>query len=175
MSIKYLTKNWILITYDLPRTKVKERLWVVRELRKLGAIRHTYSVYLLPYSQEAEETAKSLKYLGEVYIWKSEFDDKASYEATKSFFDGIIEVRDEIKERIDDLNSKLLEKKGKLSLLKQRLKTIEYLLIQLDTACQRANENREKYNYSTLQKEYDELCAVINEIKLGTREWEETS
>lgn len=60
MSELVIQKDWILITYDIPKSQDSIRKKTIRTLRKMGALRHTDSVYYLPFNAQAYELAANL-------------------------------------------------------------------------------------------------------------------
>lgn len=71
---KEICDKWLLITYDLPKTKEgnQARNRFLSRARALGATKHTESVYLMPWTGEAEAMALSLAAAGQAVVWSSQ-------------------------------------------------------------------------------------------------------
>ena len=72
-EVKEFCNEWILVTYDLPNTLEgnRARLEFFRKARRIGAVPHTESVYLLPWTPEAELAAVDLSDKGTLFLWVS--------------------------------------------------------------------------------------------------------
>lgn len=73
MQVKEICDRWILITYDLPHTEEgdKARVKFLKEASLIGAMMHTESVYLMPWTPESELMALELAEIGNAYLWLS--------------------------------------------------------------------------------------------------------
>jgi len=101
-----LHRDWILITYDIPRVHDGVRKKVIRDLRKMGAMRHTDSVYYLPYSSKACEVAATLP--GQAYVWRAgPTSDTQAKRLTQDYFNRIKEGLQKLHERLDILEEEL--------------------------------------------------------------------
>jgi hypothetical protein len=99
-----LVDKWLLVTYDIPHTEAgdKARREFLLAAHAIGASHHTDSVYLMPWTGEAEGLALRLADSGKVCIWTSSTTDPArTAEITKSYDDGLRSMLDEVEERID--------------------------------------------------------------------------
>jgi hypothetical protein len=98
--------DWILITYDIPRKHDAVRKKVIRGLRKMGGMRHTDSVYYLPYNAKAYEIAATLP--GEAYVWRSSLtSDTQAKQLTQDYYNKITEGLEKLHERLDILEEEL--------------------------------------------------------------------
>lgn len=102
MSELVIQKDWILITYDIPKSQDSIRKKTIRTLRKMGALRHTDSVYYLPFNAQAYELAANLP--GETYVWRSTpTSDSQANQLTKDFYNKIMAGVMLLDKRLDDL------------------------------------------------------------------------
>jgi len=76
METKIIQEDWVLITYDIPAKDKKLRNEFIRDAKQLGAIPHTDSVYLMPYSEKAMQLAAELAEKGHAVVWRSKQEDK---------------------------------------------------------------------------------------------------
>lgn len=103
-----LHRDWVLITYDIPRAHDGVRKKVIRELQKMGALRHTDSVYYLPYNSKACDLAATLP--GQAYVWRAgATSDSQAKRLTQDYYDRIEEGLQKIRERLDTLEEELPE------------------------------------------------------------------
>jgi hypothetical protein len=85
-EVKEVEENWILITYDIPRTEETIRKSVLRRLHRLGALQFTESVYYLPYSREGIVAAREVcKGAGSVFAWYSKIEGEQARELTAKY------------------------------------------------------------------------------------------
>ena len=106
INIKEVCDKWLMITYDLPHTEEGDRARrdFLAAAHSIGATKHTESVYLLPWTPEAEVLALELSRVknGEVFIWTSQPTDQSKIkEITQTYDEGLEPIMDEISERID--------------------------------------------------------------------------
>jgi len=86
VEVKQLIKNYILLVYDIPANQAATRYQFLKAAKEIGAISHTQSCYLLPYSVKAMEMAKQIAVVGDVVVWRStQEDDKKALEITESY------------------------------------------------------------------------------------------
>jgi hypothetical protein len=98
----HIQHDWILVTYDIPRSRDNVRKKVIRALRALGAMRHTDSVYYMPYNPKAYEIAASLP--GEAYVWRSSLtSDTQARQVTQDYYNRILEGINKMHGRLDEL------------------------------------------------------------------------
>lgn len=117
IEVKAICHQWILLTYDLPATKEgdKARSAFLKRARAIGAIEHTASVYLLPWTPESENLALDVAEAGHAYLWTSEVkDEKRARELTSTYDTKLEPVFDQIGERIDRIEGHQ-EKRPKLA------------------------------------------------------------
>lgn len=80
LAIKEFCNEWILLTFDLPATEEgdKARAKFLKEAKRIGAMPHTESVYLLPWTQEGELIALEVAIVGNAFLWISKPKDAAA-------------------------------------------------------------------------------------------------
>ena len=134
IELKEVVAEWLLLTYDMPHSEEgdKARRDFLFSARAIGAAQQTESVYLIPWTPEAEVLALDLSRRiqemkkGKVIIWTSTPTDKAkSAEITQVYDAGLVPALDEISERLDRIEEhrvanrnlraeKMLEKTGRM-------------------------------------------------------------
>ncbi len=100
---KELVDNWILLTYDLPAGEEggKARYQFLKKVPRIGGIMHTRSVYLIPWSEEAEIAAYEVAKAGQAFLWISNIKDEIKKKELTEFYDK------EIYERLNDIASRI--------------------------------------------------------------------
>ena len=71
VEVKEIIQDYVLICYDIPQKEKALRHRFLKLAHSLGAVMHTASVYLMPYSDEAFKMAEELAAVGEAVVWKS--------------------------------------------------------------------------------------------------------
>lgn len=98
---KEIMQDYVLISYDIPCTNNKLRMWFVRKLHQLGAIKRTDSDYLIPYSDKVYELVSKVAEEANVDVWRSHMDDKATaLEITESYGQAVLKRLEYIELRI---------------------------------------------------------------------------
>jgi len=93
METKFIQEDWVLICYDIPAKDRKLRHEFIRDAKQLGAIGHTDSVYLMPYSEKAMELASELAIKGHAVVWRSKQEDKQKAIEITTSYDAALKVR----------------------------------------------------------------------------------
>ena len=107
IDVRELVDSWILLTYDVPHTKEgdKARSDFLRKARDIGAVQHTESVYLLPWTPRSESLALDVAKVGNAFLWTSNVKDKVrATELTVKYDADIKESLKKIKDRIRRIN-----------------------------------------------------------------------
>lgn len=100
-EVKEIQSDWVLITYDIPVTAEPVRHKFLKQAAALGAVQHTESVYILPYSDTSFALANELAQVADVIIWKSHQEDKEKAAAITESYEDHLKVRcDEIEQRL---------------------------------------------------------------------------
>ncbi len=130
IQTREICDKWLLLTYDLPHNEkgdAARRRFLVKA-HEVGAVQHTASVYLMPWTPAAETLALELARveLGKVCVWSSQTTDKTkAEEITKNYDKGLAPVLYEIGDRLDKIAGhleanrlkramKMMEKTGKM-------------------------------------------------------------
>ncbi len=108
IETKEICDKWLLITYDLPHTEEGDRARRVflDNARLIGATKHTESVYLMPWTGEAEVLALNLSGTkgGRVCLWTSQpTDTNLAVDITKAYDASLRPQIDAIGVRIDKI------------------------------------------------------------------------
>ena len=93
METKLIQEDWVLLTYDIPAKDKKLRSEFIRDAKKLGAIPHTDSVYLMPFSEKAMQLASELAVTGHAVVWRSKQEDKQKAIEITIKYDTALEMR----------------------------------------------------------------------------------
>ena len=104
VEVKKFHSDWILLTYDLPNTKagVKARYAFLNSARYLGAMMHTESVYLLPWTDAANAAAMALAEAGDIVVWHaSPGDNQHAVVLTRNYDKGMKKVIGTLSDRAD--------------------------------------------------------------------------
>ena len=83
----------MLITYDIPALSRKLRDKFIKKAKQLGAMAHTQSTYLIPYSENAMELANELESEGHAVVWKSHQPDKEKALAITNTYEEHVKLR----------------------------------------------------------------------------------
>ena len=107
LPVRDVCDNWLLLTYDLPNTEEgnKLRSEFLRTAKRMGAVQHTESVYLLPWTQQAELLAMEIAKIGNAFIWTSHPQDpKQAAEITEDYDNKIVEgIISDITDRLEKM------------------------------------------------------------------------
>jgi hypothetical protein len=71
VEVKEFQEDWLLISYDLPHSEAgdKARSEFLHQAGRIGAVQHTESVYMLPWTAYANLEVIKLAEVGKVYCW----------------------------------------------------------------------------------------------------------
>ena len=101
IEVKQLIKDYILLVYDIPASASKARYEFLKKAKEIGAVPHTQSCYLLPYSEKAMEMANEIAVVGNAVVWKStQQDEKKALEITTDYESHIKLRCDRIEQRL---------------------------------------------------------------------------
>lgn len=104
--VKEFQNDWILFTYDLPNTKegIKARYEFLYKAKWLGAIQHTESVYLMPWTHQSNTAALNLASVGKVYLWYTKVGDEQQAIGLTRDYDTGLEARiEDLTKRVDKI------------------------------------------------------------------------
>ena len=102
VEIKEFQDNWLMITYDLPHSEAgdKARSEFLQQAGHIGAVQHTESVYLLPWTAHANLEVIKLSEVGRVYCWYGAATTTEQMEELSRIYDaGLAKQVDRIEER----------------------------------------------------------------------------
>ena len=106
IDVKEIINDWILLTYDIPGTPegTKARYKFLREARRIGAIPQTESVYLMPWSIDADFAALEVAAAGHAYVWYSQAkDDETAKKATIKYDEVVDKLFTNVEKRMDKI------------------------------------------------------------------------
>lgn len=106
---KDLVEDWILLTYDIPAGQEgnKARYEFIKNTNRIGAVMHTRSVYLMPWSEAAELEAFKVTRAGQAYLWQTHAKGEQGKELTEFYDKEINDRLDDIRNRIKRINKHL--------------------------------------------------------------------
>lgn len=110
IEAREICDKWLLITYDIPHNEAgdKARAQFLQNAKAAGASMYTESVYLMPWTKEAEMLALQLARAGEVCVWTAQTTDVAkAAEITRNYDSSLSPRLDEISGRIDKISAHL--------------------------------------------------------------------
>jgi hypothetical protein len=139
IQVRDVVDKWLLLTYDLPNNDAgnKARQLFLIAASAIGATRHTDSVYLMPWSPEAEKLALDLAKTegGEVIAWSQATPLNHAEEITANYDAALKPVLKEISVRLDKMDSYSFSKHQKRVL--QMIPKTEKLIQNADAAIER--------------------------------------
>lgn len=153
IETREICDRWLLLTYDIPHTEEgdKARRRFLLDAQMIGAARHTDSVYLMPWTQDAEALALRVASAGKACVWTSQTTDTSkAQEITRSYDKGLEPMLDEIGERIDRIEEHLFRNRIKTA-VKMMGKT-DKMLDAIDRAIMRRG-SAELYVLMTLLRQ----------------------
>lgn len=110
LNVRSLVDKWILLTYDIPvsREGNEARYKFLARARRLGAVMHTSSVYLMPWTPQAELAALDVASIGDAFLWISETKPDQMEKLTNDYDEKAKEVFKEVEGRLDKIEGHLL-------------------------------------------------------------------
>ncbi len=106
LEVRDIVNEWLLITYDIPKSPEgdKARIKFLNRAKVIGATQHTASVYLMPWTPEAELLAFEVATVGHACVWTSKPSDvKQAVELTEVYDDDLEKLLDGIAVRLDKI------------------------------------------------------------------------
>jgi hypothetical protein len=111
IEVRDVVDKWLLLTYDLPHTEAgdKARSQFLLAAQAIGATRHTDSVYLMPWSPEAEALALNLAKTegGEVIAWSQATPLNHQESVTEGYDNTLRPILKELSGRIDRMGESI--------------------------------------------------------------------
>ena len=148
IELREVVDNWLLLTYDMLHSEEgdKARSEFLTDAREIGAAQQTESVYLIPWSPEAELLALNLSRQvqdmkrGRVIIWTAKPTDKDLLKGITETYDaGLGPALDDVSERLDRIeehltNNRNLRAEGMLKKTKFMLDNLEASILRRGSA-----------------------------------------
>ena len=106
LEVREIVESWLLITYDIPKSEEGDRARrkFLDRARVIGATQHTASVYLMPWTQEAELLAFEVATAGHACVWTSKpTDDQQATELTETYDSDLEKLLDAVSVRLDKI------------------------------------------------------------------------
>ena len=151
--------KWFLITYDIPKTEEgdKARREFLAQAKLKGAVSHTDSVYLMPWTPDAEAIALGLAKVGDVCVWTSQTTDNLqAIEVTKNYDKSLGESIDEIVERLDKIESYIvLDQNGRAY---RMIPKTDLMVEEMDKAIMRRGSAALLTNFLLIKARYQSLA-----------------
>ena len=158
INLREIVDKFLLITYDIPHTPKGDRARreFLSSAKMIGASSFTDSVYLMPWTPEAERLALELTQAGKVCVWTAQTTDQArAEEITQSYDDNLAPRLDEIEGRIDRIDEHLNKKHFKLA--KRMYDKTENMLIGCRDAVIRRGSAQLYINVTLLERRFNAL------------------
>lgn len=160
IKVRDICHDWILVTFDIPKNeqgdKIRQKFYNVA--RRLGAVMHTESCYLLPWCPETGDVLIDIASIGNCFVWLSTIsDEEKAKEVTDQYDAGISEYIKEVKERINKMDEHLAN--NEVHLYNKMLKKTVRLITQLQDVARRRGSQK-------LIEIVDELASHINQSKV---------
>jgi len=107
-----LVSDWILLTYDLPADRAKERAEFLKRAKWLGAVQHTESVYIMPNTTATLRLVEELSQISHAFVWFSKpSDEERARELTDRYDDKVKLWLLGLEERIKKVRQRMEEGK----------------------------------------------------------------
>jgi hypothetical protein len=163
IETREIVDKWLLLTYDLPVSKEgnRARNEFYKQARHLGAVQNTESVYLLPWTTDAEIMAMELADVksARVIVWTAQTSEEQSKEITRRYDAGLRPTLKLIEERIDRLEYMMIKgwyKKAE----KYTIKT-ERILLDLEAAVVRRGSAQMLILVTILRQRFNQAFARV--------------
>lgn len=166
VELKEVADSFILITYDLPRTEEgdKARLEFLKEARKIGAVQHTESVYIMPWTQDANVAAVLAAKVekSKVFVWFTKVDPAVGEQLLVHYDMTVRRWFDEVDERLTRMAGYL--DSGKPGLADRMLARTLDAVKELEAIAQR---RRAPWMAQAVKELRVELTSVVNDLVAG--------
>jgi hypothetical protein len=108
IETREIVDKWLLLTFDIPISKEgnKARTEFYKEAYRLGAVQNTESVYLTPWTPQAELMALKLAEVSNsrVIVWTAQTSAEQAQEITHRYDKGLMPILKLVEKRIDTLD-----------------------------------------------------------------------
>jgi len=160
IKIKKVVEKWLLLTYDLPHTPTgdRARALFLNRASAIGATRHTDSVYLMPWSPEAERMALELARTegADVIVWAQATPLDREEEITRNYDHSLRPKLDEISERLDRMNFYIRKSQPKRAAI--LTEKTERLLQEAEVAINRRDSDTLQLRLETLKARFAQVA-----------------
>lgn len=113
IQVREFHSDWVLLTYDLPNTKegTDARYKFLRMARYAGAIQHTESVYMIPWSNAVNGIIAELSSIGggQIFVFHTKVDEVQAVDLTNRYDDKLEETIESIMPRIPRINEHIAD------------------------------------------------------------------
>ena len=92
-AVKEIVQDFVLITYDIPQKAAALRRHFLKAAHEVGAVCHTASVYLMPYSDKAQALANELESAGHAVIWRAHQPDQVTAGEIMAKYETAVKIR----------------------------------------------------------------------------------
>jgi CRISPR/Cas system-associated protein endoribonuclease Cas2 len=92
-EVKEILDEYVLLVFDIPANQAKLRKEVLKFLAAAGAVMHTASCYLMPYSELSFAIANEIALKGDVVVWVSKQKDQKKAKALTIQYDEHLKIR----------------------------------------------------------------------------------
>ena len=106
-KLKDIHSDWVLLTYDIPNTKEgsEVRRTFLNNARWLGAVQHTESVYMMPWTRGANNMIVKLQAVGEIFIFYTSVNPIQALDLTNKYDKQLQESIKSLEPRLDKMSS----------------------------------------------------------------------
>ena len=107
IDIKDIHSDWVLLTYDIPNTKEGSdiRREFLNKAKWLGAIQHTESVYMMPWTKSVNNMIVKLSAVGEIFIFYTNVNQLQAVDLTSKYDTALQTTIHSLESRLNKMNS----------------------------------------------------------------------
>ncbi|MDZ4231067.1 MAG: hypothetical protein U1B77_04540 [Dehalococcoidales bacterium] len=92
-AVKEIVQDFVLVTFDIPAKAAALRRHFLKKAHEIGAVCHTDSVYLMPYSVQAQALANELESAGHAVIWRAHQPDQEKAIEIMAKYETAVKIR----------------------------------------------------------------------------------
>lgn len=152
-GVREIPRDWILITYDLSSKQSYLRQKVLALMRKIGAIQHTQSCYLVPATDDADTVISIIQSSGLAFAWVSSVRDEYKDSLYQRYREKVEALESELRSRVDELSDEILKREIDRKRASKRLRNILQVYDQYSKALARIEQSVDE----ELAKDVEEL------------------
>lgn len=157
-----ICEKFLLITYDIPKTEAGDqaRREFLAKAKLIGAVAHTDSVYLMPWTADAESIALGLAKIGKVCVWTSQTTDNLqAVEVTRNYDAGLVNQITEITERLDKIEGYIMLEQPKRAY--RMIAKTDLMVEEMDKAIMRRNSAVLYVRFMVVKARYQSLARNV--------------